>query len=129
MAEKNKLTQKFKCPCCNKNITEEIRKNQKDIIRESKEISRKKKAKPKNELIKALPSAYDLLLEKTLREAKIFSLAYIKCPKCEKYLSCWINKVTGEVDNLKESTDLGFTNEPVGNLVIDDPFFSEILGD
>lgn len=127
MAKENKLTQKFKCPCCNNGITGEIRKNQKQIIRESKESSRKKKPKPKKELIHALPSAYEILMEKCLREAKISSLVSIKCPRCEKYLHCWINKVTGEVDNLKESTDLGFTNEPVGNLVIDDPFFGETM--
>jgi hypothetical protein len=127
MAKENKLTQKFKCPCCNNGITGEIRKNQKQIIRESKERSREKKPKPKNELIKALPSAYEILMEKCLREAKISSLISIKCPKCEKYLSCWINKVNGEVDNLRESTDPGFTNEPIGNLAPSNCFFGEII--
>ena len=127
MAKENKLTQKFKCPCCNNGITGEIRKNQKDILRESKEVSRKKKQKPKKELIHALPSAYEILMEKCLREAKISSLVYIKCPKCEKYLHCWINQVTGEVDNLKESTGPGFTNEPIGNLAPSNRFFGEII--
>lgn len=127
MSEKNKLTQKFTCPCCNKGITGEIRKNQKDTIRESKERSRETKPKPKNELIKALPSAYEILMEKCLREAKIFSLVYIKCPKCKKYLSCWIDKVNGEVNNLKKTEDFEFTNEPIGNLAPSDRFFGEII--
>jgi transcription elongation factor Elf1 len=129
MAKRIILTQTFKCPCCNKSITTEVRKNQRETIRESKERLRKfkTKSKPEKNTVQPLTTAYEILVEKCLREAKISSLVSIKCPRCEKYLHCWINKVTGEVDNLKESTDLGFTNEFVGNLVIDDPFFGETM--
>lgn len=123
------LTQTFKCPCCNKGITAEVRKNQKETIRESKERSRKfkTKSKPEKNTVQPLPSAYEILMEKCLREAKISSLISIRCPKCEKYLHCWINQVTGEVDNLKESTGPGFTNEPIGNLAPSNRFFGEII--
>lgn len=127
MTQRVKLTQTFICPCCNKDITAEVRKNQRVIIRESKERSKKFKTKPRKNAVKPLPSAYELMLEKGLREATISSFTSIECPKCKKFLHCSINQVNGEVDNLRESTDPGFTNEPIGNLVIDDPFFGETM--